>query len=140
MIAQNVSIAGTVVSGHGQAARTIPRQTPLFLNRGLDISWCHPATLNVALDVEGFRLVNPLTLTNVCWDDPICEDFSFCPAKLEFAESFHDVLVYQPHPETKPDHFQPANVVELLAKYIEGLKIGAAVRIHFGGSRIRLLS
>jgi hypothetical protein len=39
-------------------------------------------------------------------------------------------LVYFPHPDTKPEHFQKPDVLELLLPWTEGIEYGTKVQIE----------
>ncbi|CAL6080542.1 Conserved_hypothetical protein [Hexamita inflata] len=39
-------------------------------------------------------------------------------------------LIYWPHPETKPFHFQDSKVVEVLAVFNDKIKYGDEVTVH----------
>ena len=58
------------------------------------------------------------------------ETFSFARVTLVRHGVRHAALLYWPHPETKPEHFQPAGVVEILAPRIDGIEPGDAVAIE----------
>ena len=46
--------------------------------------------------------------------------------------------IYYPHPDTKPEHFQQADVLELLLPYVEGLKYGDEVRLSIPAGQMIL--
>jgi hypothetical protein len=39
-------------------------------------------------------------------------------------------FIYQPHPDTKPEHFQKPDVLELLLPRIENLSYGTRIRLQ----------
>ena len=129
---------GKVVPGHriasGDAddspypAGSIRMQTPRFRERGLDISHFHPATLNVSVAPNSYKLRQPdHTFRQVQWDmNTPPEDFSFAHCRINGV----DALVYRPHPGTKPDHLQSPDVVEILAPYLPGLGYGSEVELE----------
>jgi len=51
------------------------------------------------------------------------EDFSFKRCRLNGV----DALIYYPHPDTKPDHHQSPDVVEVLAPKMETIVYGSKV-------------
>ena len=125
-------VSGTVVRGHQVASGlgdspypqgTIEMQRPRFLERGLDLSAYHPATLNVSIAPLTFEMVAPrYTFRGVRWTEQIpAEDFSFSPCELAFGGRMYPALVYYPHPETKPAHFQSPSTLEILAPFVEGI-------------------
>ena len=72
-----------------------------------------------------------VTLTTVKWHptEP-AEDFSFFDVRL-FPENGLSVdgLIYYPHPETKPEHFQQPDVLELLFPYVRGISYATDLQL-----------
>ena len=137
-ISENISVVGTVVSGHrvasGQAdsspypAGTIAMQTPHFQSLGVDLSPFYPGTLNVSISPHQFKLVPAHTLLQVKWSPHHdAESFSFTPIYLRWQEQSYSGLVYYPHPETKINHFQNPSVIELLMPHIPDIAYGSSV-------------
>lgn len=112
---------------------TLQMQTPHFLARGLDIRVFHRGTLNVSIAPLVYRVLRPrLTFRDVQWH-PVepKEDFSFFDVRLLApAPAPVSGLVYFPHPETKPEHFQAPGVLELLLPYVEGLSYGIELTLE----------
>lgn len=112
---------------------TLRMQTPHFQKRGFDISHLYLGTLNVSIAPLGYRVVKARhTFTNVKWHptEP-AEDFSFfdvrvmCPDGIAVAG-----YIYYPHPDTKPEHFQQPDVLELLLPFVKGLNYGVTLRLE----------
>jgi hypothetical protein len=112
---------------------TLRMQTPYFQERGFDISHLYLGTLNVSIAPLSYRVVKARhTFANVKWHptEPT-EDFSFfdvrvvCPDGTTVAG-----YIYYPHPETKPEHFQQPDVLELLLPFVEGLRYGMTLRLE----------
>lgn len=136
------SFTATIVTGHGVASGrsgdarfpggTIRMQRPHFLALGLDLSRYHPGTLNVSLAPLRYTLRTPRhTFRAVKWHptEP-AEDFSFVDVKARLpGEREVQGLIYHPHPETKPEHFQCEHVLELLLPWMGGLACGLVVRL-----------
>ncbi len=135
-------IEGNVTAGHGVASGqaddprfpggTIALQTPFFRHRGLDFSVFHPGTLNVAIAPGRYSVKRArATFRGVKWSPLVpAEDFSFFDCRVVTADGDErQGLIYYPHPETKPEHFQAPDVLEVLTSYIEGLGIGDAVTL-----------
>ena len=59
------------------------------------------------------------------------EDFSFCDVRvvLDRAEPV-DGYIYYPHPETKPEHFQAPDVLELLLPWTPCLTYGDRIELQ----------
>ncbi len=136
------AITATVHKGHRVASGlngnpkfpggTLAMQAPFFAALGLDITVYHPGTLNLSIAPWRYEVVAPrLTFRQVRWHptEP-AEDFSFFDCELRPAggEPVRG-LVYYPHPETKPGHFQAADVLEVLAPTMPGLAYGEALEL-----------
>lgn len=136
------SVPGVVVTGYGVASGkagdkrfpngTIAIQIPFFKALGLDLSGCHPGTINV--DVSPCRIdpgPESLLFERVKWHPEMpAETFSFAKATLVHGGVRHPAWIYWPHPETKAEHFQPAGVAEVIAPRIDGLAYGDAVTLE----------
>jgi len=106
---------------------TLLMQSPHFLARGLDLGVYHRGTLNVSIAPLTYRVVQPrLTFRDVKWH-PVepQEDFSFFDVSLvRPGQPPVAGLIYYPHPDTKPEHFQAPDILEMLLPYVEGLTYG----------------
>src|SRR5450756_606957 len=111
---------------------TLRMQAPYFQALGFDITRLYLGTLNVSISPASYRVVKPRhTFRSVKWHptEP-AEDFSFfdvsvrCPDQSRVAG-----FIYFPHPDTKPEHFQKPDVLELLLPYVEGLQYGMVLRL-----------
>lgn len=111
---------------------TIALQTPHFQKLGLDLSPYYPGTLNISIAPAQFRLIQPQwTLPLVHWYPQSCpETFSFSPCQVGYAEHKVAGLIYYPHPETKPDHFQDPSIIEVLAPFIPQIMTEATVTLE----------
>ena len=110
-----------IVEGHGVASGragdnrfpegTLSMQIPFFAEYGLDLSNWHRGTINVSISPHRYEIGSPFqTFRKVKWhkSEP-AEDFSFFNCRL----NGKDGLIYYPHPETKPEHEQPDDVLEI---------------------------
>lgn len=137
------AVQARVVQGHRVASGqngnplfpggTLRMQAPFFRALGLDLSLYHGGTLNVSIAPRRYRVVAPrLTLRHVKWhpSEPP-EDFSFFDIRL-LGDGVDPVagLIYFPHPETKPAHFQKPDVLELLLPFVKDLAYGLEVRFE----------
>ena len=108
-------------------------QAPHFLARGLDLSPFYAGTVNVSISPWRFRVVQTrLTLRSVAWHptEP-AEDFSFFDVVMLPQDSAPvSGLIYYPHPDTKPEHFQQPDVLELLLPYIPGILTGMELTLE----------
>ena len=137
------TFAARIVPGHRVASGqngnplfpggTLKMQMPFFQALGLDLSPYHGATLNLSIAPLRYRVIAPrLTLRAVQWHptEP-AEDFSFFDVRLLRADAPPvEGLIYYPHPDTKPAHFQPPDVLELLLPFVSGLSYGAEIRLE----------
>lgn len=136
-------IPATIVQGHRVASGlngnprfpggTIRMQLPHFAALGLDLSAFYPGTLNVSIAPQNYRVGTPrYTFRALKWHptEP-AEDFSFCEVTVHRDDAPPvSGWIYVPHPETKPEHFQSADVLELLLPWTEGLSYGTRVRLE----------
>lgn len=144
--------AARIVSGHRVASGqngnplfpggTLKMQTPFFRALSLDLSRYHSGTLNVSIAPLHYRVVAPKrTFRAVKWhpSEP-AEDFSFFDVRL-LRDDLPAVegLIYFPHPDTKPAHFQKPDVLELLLPFVEGLAYGAEIRLEVPSEQMRIL-
>lgn len=138
---------GIVVTGHGVASGraddprfpdgTLAEQFPLFAAEGIDLHGLQRATLNIAVD--GVLMLDaPDTTVTLDWTPQLPpETFSFLQCVVEVDGGRHDAMIYRPHPETKADHHQPDNVVEVLAPPLGSLE-GRTVVLEVDGARAHL--
>jgi hypothetical protein len=139
----DASIPATIVRGHRVASGlnnnprfpggTLRMQAPHFLARGLDLSGFHTGTLNVSIAPLRYRVVQPRhTFHAVQWH-PVepAEDFSFFEVNVLLPNGAPlPGLIYFPHPDTKPEHFQQPDVLELLLPWTAGLAYGMKVSLQ----------
>lgn len=149
MASTELRIRGVVVRGYGVASGigddgpaggTIRLQLPHFRRMGLDLSACHPATINVSIAPRRLVMHRPRhTFPAIRWlaSGPI-ETFSFSPCRVVFSGATTGGFVYYPHPETKPGHFHPPTTVEIVAPYVEGLRYGSTVELILDGSEVAI--
>ena len=106
---------------------TLKMQAPHFLACGFDISGLYFGTLNVSIAPSCYRVVKPRhTFRKVKWHptEP-AEDFSFFDVRVIRPNTPPVAgFIYFPHPETKPEHFQQPDVLELLLPFVDGLHYG----------------
>lgn len=146
----HVRVFGRIVEGHGVASGRMP--DPRFPEGTLELQWphfeavadlvldgLHRATINVSTAPYHVAIVAPWwTVRGVAWHPEVpAEDFSFVPCRATIgAGRPADGLVYHPHPDTKPDHHQPADVLELLLPRMPGVHPDAVVRVDLPASQV----
>jgi hypothetical protein len=147
-------ITATVIRGHRVASGlnedprfpggTLAMQAPFFRERGLDLGGYHLSTLNLSIAPVRYEIVAPkITFRNVGWHrtEPE-EDFSFfdCRVRGGSGDDWIEGLIYYPHPETKPEHFQPPDVLEVIASaFLEGIDYGSVIDFQADPAQIRFL-
>ncbi len=148
----HVRVFGQVVTGHGVASGTA--DDPRFPDGTLALQWphfeavpdlaldgLHRATVNVSTSPWHVELVAPWwTVRHVRWHaDVPPETFSFVPCRAIVGQGRSvDGLVYRPHPDTKPDHHQPPDVLELLLPLLTHVHEGAIVRVDLPISQVEV--
>jgi len=143
-------VQGQLQAGYGVASGqnshspypkgTITLQTPYFQELGLDLTPYYPGTLNISIAPTQFRLIQPQwTFPLVHWHPEACpETFSFSPCQVIYAGHKVSGLIYYPHPETKPDHFQDPSTIEILAPYILEMKYQSEVTLGVRSHQIEI--
>ena len=137
------NVVGRVVAGHGVASGrngdprfpggTLAMQIPTFLSLGLDLRPYYRGTINVSISpwsiVPGEARV---TFRGVRWANrEPAEDFSFFDCRVRVQGSdWVPGLIYYPHPETKPKHFQAPDVLEVLTDLLPGLRVGDEIHLE----------
>jgi hypothetical protein len=146
------SIIGTITQGHQVASGkakdprfpngTLALQAPIFAAKGFTIDTYHPGTINVSIAPLTYEVLKPIrTFRNVKWHpDTPPEDFSFFNCRMRLADDadYVDALVYRPHPETKPEHFQNPSVLEIIAPRMEGIAYGMKVGLELMEEQLRV--
>ncbi|CAN1210169.1 Riboflavin kinase [Tumidithrix helvetica PCC 7403] len=146
-----IQVKGIIKKGHGVASGksgdprfpkgTIAMQKPLFAEKGLDISGYFLGTINVSIYPYLYAIEkSKYTFRDVKWaDSEPAEDFSFfdCRVILNSGKKFEG-LIYYPHPETKPEHFQAPEILELLMPSIRNLNYGDEVVLELDRGQIEI--
>lgn len=147
-------VKGKVLKGHrvasGQSGDsrfpegTLALQKPIFAELGFPLNEYHQGTINVSIVPNTYEVVQPIcTFRGVKWHPAtVAEDFSFfnCQIRLEVGGKYTDALIYRPHPETKPEHFQDPSVLEILAPFIDGIEYGITVDLQLSAKQIALFN
>jgi hypothetical protein len=137
------SVNARVVPGHRVASGlngdprfpggTLRMQAPHFLALGFDLGAYHGGTINVSIAPRVYRVVKaPITFRRVKWHstEP-AEDFSFFDVRVMRPDGLPVAgKIYYPHPDTKPEHFQQPDVLELLLPYLEGISTGTELKLE----------
>lgn len=145
----NQIFSARVVQGHRVASGlngdprfpggTLRMQAPYFKALGFDITPLYLGTLNVSIAPLRYQVVKAAhTFANVKWHPTApAEDFSFFDVRcLRPGAPEVKGFVYFPHPETKPEHFQKPDVLELLLPFVEGLSYGAKLTLEVSAEQL----
>ncbi|AFY99339.1 hypothetical protein [Calothrix sp. PCC 6303] len=135
-----------VASGKGGDSRfpqgTIAMQKPFFQKLGLDLSPYFMGTINISIHPHQYTIINPkYTFRNLKWSstEP-AEDFSFLDCIIVLADAAPlNSLIYYPHPETKPEHFQTPDTLEMIAPFITNLKYGDVLLMELNSAQIAIV-
>ncbi|MBV8848835.1 MAG: hypothetical protein JOZ16_04545 [Methylobacteriaceae bacterium] len=142
------AIAGVVARGHGVASGTardrrfpngtIRLQLPFFEGAIANFQAYlggspFAGTINIAVDTEAVVIMRPeFRLPEVRWTDVFGpETFYLSAAQLVHGDGRYPVFLYMPDPASKPDHHQPRQVVELLARRLPEVSYGNRVTLLF---------
>ena len=130
---------GIVVQGHQVASGlapnspfpsgTIEMQLPFFKEEGVNLDGIYPATINVSIAPQKFKLITPqITMEKIKWSkEHKAETFSLSPCKIIVNDIEHTAYVYYPHPETKIGHFKDNMILEILSTHISDIVYGKQV-------------
>ncbi len=146
--------SGIVVAGHGVASGrssdprfpggTIALQVPVFLDRGVDLTDLLGAspflgTINVDMSPAAPSVIAPeIAVPAVTWSTRVPpENFWLFRAGIAHAAHLYPALIYMPDPATKPDHVQPATVIEIIAPWVPALVVGDTLGVATDQSRLR---
>jgi hypothetical protein len=144
-----IQVKGIVSEGYGVASGksrnphfpegTIAMQKQFFRERGLNLDEYFLGTINLSISPHKYKVKNAKYMfRNVKWSltDP-AEDFSFfdCRILIDSNKGLSG-LIYYPHPETKPKHFQPPNILEIITSFISGLRYGDELTIEVDSEQI----
>lgn len=145
-------VPGVVLQGHGvasgqaQDARypqgTIALQKPVFATRGVSLDAYFSGTLNISIQPYQYAVkAAKWTLREVKWTTAdFTEDFSFFDCQLILKSSrTYSGLIYYPHPETKPEHFQAPHILEIITEYIDGIEYGESVLLAIDPTQIEIV-
>jgi hypothetical protein len=134
-----------VASGRGGDKRfpngTIAMQKPFFLDQGLDLEAYFSGTLNVSIFPHEYSIKQAkYTFKNVRWavSEP-AEDFSFFDCRIKLKNGELKGLIYYPHPETKPEHFQAPDILEIITFKIDDLKYDDEVILEVDSQQINII-
>ncbi len=153
-----MNIVKTVLrSGHGVASGqsvddprfplgTIRMQAPFFKQGGLDLDAFFGGdfvygTLNLSVAPKKIAIAKPeFCFPQVKWTDVFPpENFFLSAAEVGFLGKNYKALLYIPDPATKPDHFQGASVVEVIAQRIAGIAPGDEAALAYSETAIDIV-
>ena len=145
-------VRGEIRSGHGVASGkgkderypegTLKQQFEHFLKKGLDLGNYFRGTINLDISPNSYQIRKPkYFFKNIDWSDYIPpENFYFFDVSLSFKDKTYDGLIYMPDPETKEDHVQIPNMLELILPKIKGLSYGHIVDVTVKESQLEIIT
>lgn len=149
------TIKGVVIPGHRIASGTseidrrfpqgsIAMQMPHFKRQGLDLTAYFggeffKGTLNVSIEPLTWEIVKPeYVIRDVRWTElQPAENFFLSPAALSYDGRSYRAMIYIPDPATKPGHFNPPHIVDVLAPQIPGIGYGSEVELSYNSAAVR---
>ena len=139
-VIKGYQVASGLAVDHPFEAGTIDLQKPVFKERGLSLDHCYSGTMNVLISPKTFTMINPrYRFDQVEWGKgKQVENFSFSPCILYFEDQKIEAFVYYPHPETKKEHFQDNDRLEILAPKVGGISYGSSVRLELNDQEIQI--
>ena len=146
-----IQIKGLVKKGYGVASGkakdprfpkgTISMQKPFFRERGIDLDAYFPGTINLSIAPHNYEIKKAkYTVRNIKWasGEP-AEDFSFFDCRILLnTGKLIDGFIYYPHPETKPEHFQSPDTLEIITSFISNLQYGDELIIEVDSEQIKV--
>ncbi len=145
-----IRLKGLVKAGHGVASGqsgdprfpsgTLAMQKPSFQQRGLNLDGYYLGTINLSIAPLQYEMKQAkYTFRKVKWSasEP-AEDFSFFDCRLVGRDGFISGYVYYPHPETKPEHFQSPDILEIISSFVPNLRYGNDLIIEINPDQIKI--
>jgi hypothetical protein len=146
-----VQVKGFVKKGYGVASGesgnprfpegTIEMQKTVFRKLGLNMDEYFMGTINFSISPQKYEIKSAkYTFKNVKWspNDPT-EDFSFFDCRILIDENIKlNGLIYYPHPETKPEHFQSPDILEIITSFISDLRYGDELIIEVDNQQLNI--
>ncbi|MBT8206569.1 MAG: hypothetical protein KJO20_14465 [Eudoraea sp.] len=132
-----------VASGKGKDARypdgTLRLQAPFFLEGGLDINRFYTGTINLDVSPYTFEIRRPkYFFREIKWSPYIPpENFYFFDLIAYYQKEVYEGLIYMPDPETKTDHHQHTQLLELLLPELQNLNYGDNLKIRVPNDQLR---
>lgn len=120
---------------------TIQMQKPHFKKLGCNLDACYPGTINLNISPFQFRVIRArFQFRNLRWSsDTPPEDFSLADCRILTEDHRRvDGLLYYPHPETKPDHFQAPEVMEIITRHIDGIRYGLELLLEIDSHQVEI--
>lgn len=143
-----IRIKGIVKPGHrvasGQSGDprfpngTIAMQKAYFQERGLNLDAYYLGTMNVSIAPHQYEIKQAkYTFRQVKWsNNEPAEDFSFFDCRLIRADGLISAYIYYPHPDTKPEHFQSPNILEIISPLIADVRYGSDLMLEVNPSQM----
>ncbi|MEL6939196.1 MAG: hypothetical protein AAFO84_08385 [Cyanobacteria bacterium J06598_1] len=146
-----IQVKGRIKEGYGVAsgksgdprfpAGTLEMQKPVFRALGLNLDEYFMGTLNISISPHTYTVNRAKhTFRQVKWSpaEP-AEDFSFFDCRFSSGQNKKtDGLIYYPHPDTKPEHFQSPDILEVITPFIKGLNYQDEIVLEVDSQQLRI--
>lgn len=146
-----VQVKGFVEKGYGVASGksgnprfpegTIEMQKPVFRKLGLNLDEYFMGTINLSISPQRYEIKSAkYTFKDVKWSpNDLAEDFSFFDCRILINGNRKlNGLIYYPHPETKPEHFQSPDILEIITSFISDLRYGDELIIEVDSQQLNI--
>lgn len=99
-------------------------------------------TINLDISPHAYEIREPkYFFKNIAWSAHIPpENFYFFDVLLYHKALTYEGLIYMPDPETKEDHVQLPNILELILPKIKGLEYGLSVDIVINKNQLKIIN
>ena len=117
-------------------------QKPIFRRLGCDLDKYYSGTINLSIAPFIFRVKEArYRFCNLRWMKSVAaEDFEFMDCRVIVEEGKKlDGLIYYHNPETKPEHFQAPDILEILNYPIDRLAYGDRLTVEVDKKQIEIL-
>jgi len=138
--------SGTSETDNRFPGGSIRMQEPFFKEQGLDLQdyfdgQMFYGTMNLSFAPQTVRILKPeYFMDTIKWTDHLTpENFFLSPAKISVRGTEYKAMIYIPDPATKPDHFNPPTMVDVLSVKIDGLALGDEALLTYNENAIELV-
>jgi hypothetical protein len=146
----DIALLTYISHGHGVASKasgkypqgTLSLQYPIFKELGLDLGHCYAGTLNLSIAPNYYKIhAARFNLKNVDWYPARgkTEDFLICDCAIYTENGYVIGYIYQPDPQTKIEHFDDPQSLQVISPFIQNLTDTKPICIYLCSSQIRII-